>query len=95
MIDKLNDVEKRYEEINDLLTKAEVIADTNRYKALMKEHKMLTPIVEKFREYKAALADNKEAADMLKDGGLDADFKAMVIDYIEKRYGMGARTAAE
>ena len=84
MIDKLNDVEKRYDEINDLLTRAEVIADTNRYKALMKEHKMLTPIVEKFREYKAALADNKEAADMLKDGGLDADFKAMVVEQQEQ-----------
>jgi (E)-4-hydroxy-3-methylbut-2-enyl-diphosphate synthase len=38
--------------------------------------------------------DGKKAA-TLRGAGLSADFKQMVIDYIENRWGAGARTAAE
>ena len=38
--------------------------------------------------------DGKKAA-TLRGPTLSADFKAMVMDYIEKRWGQGARTAAE
>ena len=38
--------------------------------------------------------DGKKAA-TLREPTLSADFKQMVIDYIERRWGTGARTAAE
>jgi (E)-4-hydroxy-3-methylbut-2-enyl-diphosphate synthase len=38
--------------------------------------------------------DGKKAA-TLRGATLSADFKQMVIDYIENRWGAGARTAAE
>ena len=57
MIDKLEEVEKRYDEVNSLVCQSDVVADMNRYTALMKELKHLTPIVEKFREYKTAKAN--------------------------------------
>ena len=82
MIEKLKDVEKRLEEINELLTQPEVVTDNNRYKALMREHKALTPIVEKFREYLQAAADRDEAEEMLAAGGLDQDFKGMVLEQL-------------
>lgn len=84
MIDKLEEVEKRYEEVNDLVCQSEVIADMERYTALMKEMKQLTPIVEKFREYKATKTANEEAREMLSDSTLDDDFAKMVKEEFEQ-----------
>lgn len=83
MFDKLEEVEKRYEEINELVCQNEVVADMERYTALMKELKHLTPIVEKFREYKNAKAANEESREMLGDSSLDDDFAAMVKEEFE------------
>ena len=46
------EAEKHFEEINQMLMDPEVINDTEKYKNLMKEHKNLSPIIEKYREYK-------------------------------------------
>ena len=50
MIEKLKLIDQRYEEINTLLSDPEIITDQARYPSLMKEHKQLTPIIEKCRE---------------------------------------------
>ena len=84
MIDKLEEVEKRYDEVNDLVCQSDVIADMDRYTALMKELKHLTPIVEKFREYKKAKANFEESKEMLGDSSLDEDFAQMVKDEFEQ-----------
>ena len=84
MIDKLEEVEKRYDEVNGLVCQSDVIADMDRYTALMKELKHLTPIVEKFREYKKAKANFEESKDMLGDSSLDEDFAQMVKDEFEQ-----------
>ncbi|MDO4365046.1 MAG: PCRF domain-containing protein, partial [Clostridia bacterium] len=84
MFDKLEEVEKRYEEINELVCQSEVVADMERYTALMKELKHLTPIVEKFREYKNAKSANEESREMLGDSSLDDDFAAMVKEEFEQ-----------
>ena len=78
MFEKLLAVESRYEEINELIASPEVVTDNERFRTLMKEHKALTPIVDKFREYKAAKTDEDEARELLDEGGMDADFKEMV-----------------
>ena len=78
MLNKLTSVEERYEEVNSLLYDPDVISDMNKYSALMKEHKSLTPIVEKFREYKKADEDFTSAKAMLDEGGLDKDFRELV-----------------
>lgn len=77
MLDKLQNTEKRLEEINECLLDIEVINDQGKYRALMKEHKQLTPIVEKYREYKRAKKEFEEAEQILDEGGLDKDFKEM------------------
>ncbi len=84
MFDKLEEVEKRYEEINGLVCQSDVVTDMERYTALMKELKHLTPIVEKFREYKNAKSTNEESREMLGDSSLDEDFAAMVKDEFEQ-----------
>ncbi len=78
MLNKLITVEKRFEEVNALLCSGDVASDMNKYTALMKELKQLTPIVEKYREYKSAENSFNEAKEMLSEGGLDKDFKEMV-----------------
>ncbi len=78
MFDKLSSVEARFEEVGNLLMQPETVTDNELYKKLMKEHKQLTPIVEKYREYKAAKESEEEARMLLNEGGLDKDFKELV-----------------
>ncbi len=78
MIDRLREVEKRYDDISQKLMEPDIINDQGKYTKLMKEHKMLTPIVEKYREYTAAQASADEARQLLDAGGLEPDFKQMV-----------------
>ena len=54
MFDKLEDLVKRLEEILNQLGEPGVANDQNLYRKLMKEQADLTPIVEKYQEYKAA-----------------------------------------
>ncbi|MBO5201047.1 MAG: peptide chain release factor 1 [Clostridia bacterium] len=78
MFDKLKAVEMRFEEVGQLLSDPAIISDNEQFKKLMKEHKDLTPIVEKYREYSAAKAAEAEARELLDAGGLDKDFKELV-----------------
>lgn len=84
MFERLIEVEKRFDEINALVCSPEVVADLEQYTKLMKEIKQLTPVVEKFREYKTAEQTNRESRDMLSEGGLDADFAEMVREELEQ-----------
>jgi len=91
MFEKLLLIEQRYEEINERLMDPDVVSDQNAYRELMKEYKNLTPIVEKFREYKAAQNDFEEAKSLLDAGGLDRDFKEMLQEeYEENKQKMDA-----
>lgn len=83
MFDKLNEVEKRYEEINSLICLPEVVGDMQRYTALMKELKHLSPVVEKFREYKKTLADIEDCRAVLDDGSADEELAAMAREELE------------
>jgi peptide chain release factor 1 len=78
MFDKLSAVESRYEQIGVELTRPETASDNKLFTKLMKEHSELTPIVEKYRQYKDALTSAEEAEALLKEGGLDKDFKELV-----------------
>lgn len=83
MFDKLKSVEARFEEISRQLMDPAVVSDQEEYKKLMKEHKQLTPIVEKFREYEAAKKTVEEARELLDAGGLEKDFKELVEEELE------------
>ena len=78
MFDKLKFAQGRYDEISEKLTDPAVINDNAQYKALMREYKQLTPIVEKYREYSDAKSNFEEAKAMLDAGGLDRDFRELV-----------------
>ncbi len=67
MFDKLENVEKRYEELNEKVSDPEVIANQTEWKKLMKEHSDIQDIVEKYREYKKTLQTIEELKEMLND----------------------------
>lgn len=65
MLDKLAQCEKRYLEIEAALADPDVMNDIEGYKKYMKEYKNLLPVVEKYREYKAAEKDIADAEELL------------------------------
>lgn len=77
MLDKLSEVEKRYEEIEHRLYDPSVVADVEQYRQLMKESAALQPIVEKYREYTAAKRYAEEARGLLDGGGLDKEMREL------------------
>lgn len=83
MFDKLCEVENKFEDINTKLCDPAIVSDQEQYTKLMKEMKHLTPVVEKFREYKKAKETLDESRAMLDEGGMDADFAEMVKEEFE------------
>ncbi len=68
MFDKLEALEERFLLVSEKISDPEVIADQDAWRAYCKEHADLTPIIDKYRQYKAAkktIADDKA---MLSDG---------------------------
>lgn len=84
MFDKLQGIEDKLEKINSSLCDPEVVSNQEEYKKLMREAKTLTPIVEKFREYKNANSDLTEAKEMLADSSLDKEFRDMASEEATK-----------
>ena len=77
MLDKLKATEERYIQIEEQLALPNVFSNNEKYTALMKEYKALTPIIEKFREYNQAKSENEDAVDMLEEN-LDAEMRELV-----------------
>jgi peptide chain release factor 1 len=67
MVDKLNIIKQRYDEVSDLIIQPEVIADQKRYVNLNKEYTNLRPIVEKRQEYLNLLANLEEAEEIISE----------------------------
>ena len=89
MFEKLAVMEQKYEEISEKLSDPDIVNDNRLYTQLMKEFKTMTPIIEKYREYKKAKASFDEARELLESGGLDKDFKEMAqSEYDESRESM-------
>ena len=87
MFDKLDFIEEKYDDLNTRVSDPEVIADNALWTKLCKELSDITPIVEKYREYKRAKTDIEESKQMLADK-LDKDFRELVeseLDDAKKR----------
>ncbi len=67
MFDKLEVFEKRFEEINQKLCDPSVLNDQKQYTELLKESSSISPIVEKYRQYRAAAQLAADAEEMLYD----------------------------
>lgn len=76
MIDKLNIVKNRFDEVNDLIIQPDIIADQKRYVTLTKEYKDLKRLMDKREEYIIVTNNLKEAEEILADGS-DKDMVEM------------------
>ena len=67
MFEKLEAVEKRYDELTEIISNPDVIANQEEWKKAMKEHASIEEIVMKFREYKKAKQEMEDAEELMKD----------------------------
>jgi peptide chain release factor 1 len=75
---KLDQLVRRVAELNAILSTEEATRDMDQYRRLTREHAELTPVVERFGEYRAAEADLDTASEMLGDPELKAFAEAEV-----------------
>ena len=67
MFEKLESVEKRYEELTTKISDPSVIADNNEWRKLVKEHSSIEEVVSKYREYKQVKNSMEEAKELMED----------------------------
>ena len=84
MLEKLKKVEEKFDFISAELCKSEVVSDMELYKKYMQELKHLSPIVEKYREYKAAENNVEEAKSLLEESGADPELKELARAELEE-----------
>src|SRR5690625_4373410 len=77
MLERLQSLEDRYDELNQLLSDPEVISDVNKLREYSKEQSGLEGAVQAYREYKNIDNELKDAKEMLEDE-LDDDMEEMV-----------------
>jgi len=83
MLDKLEAIKKRFEEVSDLIVQPDAMADMAQYTKLHKEYKELNKIVDKYKEYKKVLSDLKGAKEIL-NKEKDAELREMAKLEIEE-----------
>jgi peptide chain release factor 1 len=76
MLDRLQIVKQRFDEISDLIIQPEVISDQKRYVQLNQEYKTLKALAEKRDEYVLLMANIEEANEIISDNS-DADMTEM------------------
>lgn len=84
MFEKLAVMEQKYEEISARLSEPETVSDNKLYTKLMRDYKNMTPIIEKYRQYKTAENSYNEAKELLDEGCLDKDFREMAQSELEE-----------
>lgn len=77
MLDKLDFIVDKYQDLNKKLSDPEIINDTKQFQKCAIEHSEIEPIVVKYREYKEITEQLKESKEMLQEK-LEDDFKDMV-----------------
>ena len=83
MLDRLQYVKQRFDEISDLIIQPDVIADQKRYVQLNQEYKSLNALVQKREEYINLDSNIKEAQEIIADGS-DAEMVEMAKMQLEE-----------
>jgi peptide chain release factor 1 len=83
MLEKLERVEQRYEELNQLMATPEVATNPDRIRRLAQEQAELQDLVETLRRYRAVEEELEDTEEMLEDS-LGEEMHALVEDEIEK-----------
>jgi peptide chain release factor 1 len=82
MLERLAEIEKRYQELSSEMARPEVTSDNRRLRALAQERAGVEDLVTKYRKYKATVGSLKETRAMLSDD-LYEEMRALVKQEIE------------
>ena len=82
MLDRLEQIESRYEELGRQLAEPEIVNDQQKYQKTAKAHRDIEAIVDRYREYKRVLQGITDAKGMLDES--DADLAAMAKEELEQ-----------
>lgn len=88
MLERLNNIEVRYNELTNELMKQEVISNIKKTLELTKEQASLKEVYEAYQEYKKIIDDLKSANEMLKDSELVEFAKEEINSLNEKKEQM-------
>lgn len=83
ILQKLEGVKMRFDEVSELITDPEVMADMDRYVKLNKEYKDLQPIIEAYEEYKQLL-ENVETDKEILETEQDAELRDLAKKELEE-----------
>lgn len=86
MLDKLESIEKRYEELNQLMSQHEVISDLDKLQLLAREQAWISDTVSKYREYKKVLRELEDTRAM-KAKGMDEEMAGLIEEEMERLVG--------
>lgn len=81
MLEKLDSLEEKYDELTHLLSQPEVLSDQARFQKLAKAHSDLNDIVTMYREYKSLSRQLEDSKEMLAEEE-DEEFRQMLMDEI-------------
>lgn len=94
MLEKLKEISNHYNELGEKLSDPNIISDQAAYTKLMREHKHLTPIIDKYNEYITLEKNYNESVELLSTQ-LDAEMKELAEEeMLESKEGL-ARCAEE
>jgi peptide chain release factor 1 len=82
IIDKLETIRRRWEEMSEQLNDPEVMSDMKRYVKLNKDYKDLEPVVQTFTQYKNVVANIENAREIIKKEK-DEDFREMAREELD------------
>ena len=83
MIEKLQIIQQRFDEVSDLIIQPDIIMDQKRYVQLNKEYKDLKILTEKGEQYKTLLSNIAEAEEIISDAS-DAEMVEMAKMQLEE-----------
>lgn len=75
ILQKLKNIEEKYEELTDLMTRPEIFSNPSLLQRYSKEQAELQPLVDKIKEYEKIISDIEETEDLLKGG--DGDLREL------------------
>ncbi len=84
MFDNLEELEKKYEELNNKIMDPAIISDREQYGKIMKEHSDLEPIIAKYREYKSVQKNLEDSKELMNDPEMKDLAEAEMLEAKEK-----------
>jgi peptide chain release factor 1 len=86
MLQQLDEVEQKYNELSQLLSQPEVIADRANYQKYAKAHAELAGLVRKYQQYKQVTRNIAETKQLLHEGSEDSELRELAEQELEELY---------